>query len=168
MSVLETIRARRSVREFNDQNVSDEQIEQILETGRWAPSGLNNQPWRFVVIRNLHLKEQVAECTSYKRTIREANVLIAVFLDTNVMYDRTKDVQAIGACIQNMLLAIHDLGLGACWMGEILNRREEVEKLLKVPESFELMVILAIGYPRPRARSSSRRSLTELIQARFD
>ena len=168
MSVLEAIRTRRSVREFTGQEVSGEQIEQILEAGRWAPSGLNNQPWRFVVIRNASLKEQVADCTSYRRTIKEANVLIGVFLDADTMYDRTKDVQAIGACIQNMLLAIHDLGLGACWMGEILNRRTEVEKLLAVPETYELMVVLAIGHPKPRERSSSRKSLDELIRAGFD
>ncbi len=66
-----------------------------------------------------------------------------------------------------MLLAIHELELGACWMGEILNRRDEVEKLLKVPKSFELMVVLAIGYPQPRDQSSCRKSLEELIQAEF-
>lgn len=168
MSILETIRSRRSVREFTDESVSGEQIEQILEAGRWAPSGLNNQPWRFVVVKNQGIKEQMAAFTSYSRTIREANLLISVFLDTNVMYDRTKDVQAIGACIQNMLLAIHDLGLGACWMGEILNRRAEVERFLGVPESFELMVVLAVGYPELRDRPSSRKSIEELVQERFE
>ncbi len=168
MSVLDVIRTRRSVREFTDQQVSDGQIEQILEAGRWAPSGLNNQPWRFAVIRNASLKEQVADCTSYRKTMNEANVLIGVFLDTNTVYDRTKDVQAIGACIQNMLLAIHDLGLGACWMGEILNRCSEVERLLGVPETHELMVVLAVGHPKARERSSSRKSLDELITAIFD
>ena len=168
MSILETIRSRRSVREFTGQKVSDNQIEEILEAGRWAPSGLNNQPWRFVVVRDQDLKEGVAACTTYTRTIKAANVLITVFLDSDVMYDRTKDIQAIGACVQNMLLTIHDLELGACWMGEILNRRNEVEKLLEVPENFELMVVLAIGHPQPGNRSSSRKTLDELIQAGFD
>lgn len=168
MSILEAIRARRSVRDFTDQELMEEQIEQILEAGRWAPSGLNNQPWRFAIVKNREVKEQIAACTSYARTIKGANLLIAVFLDTDVMYDRTKDVQAIGACIQNMLLAVHDLGLGACWMGEILNRRDQVERILQVPKSFELMTVLAIGYPEPGEHSSSRKILTELVKARFE
>ncbi len=168
MSILETIRSRRSVREFTDQTVSDQQIEQILEAGRWAPSGLNNQPWRFVVVRNSDLKERLAACTTYARVMRAANVLIAVLLDKKVMYDRTKDVQATGACIQNMLLAIHDMGLGACWMGEILNRHEEAEEVLGVSNSLELMVVLAVGYPKSGIRSSSRKSLDELIISRFE
>jgi len=167
MSVLDTIRDRRSIRDFLDEEVTDEQIEQILEAGRWAPSGLNNQPWRFAVIKNEEVKEQVAECTRYSSTIKAANVLIAVFLDSDVMYDRTKDVQSIGACIQNMLLAIHELGLGACWMGEILNQRQDVEKLLEIPDNLELMVVLAIGYPVPEARTSSRKDLNDLIQTEF-
>jgi len=168
MSIFDAIRDRRSIRDFLDKEVTDEQIEQILEAGRWAPSGLNNQPWRFVVIKNEEIKRCVADCTRYSSTIKAANMLIAVFLDSNVMYDRTKDVQSIGACIQNMLLVIHELGLGACWMGEILNQRQDVEKLLEVPDNLELMVVLAIGYPTPGNRTSSRKYLDELIQAKFE
>jgi nitroreductase len=84
------------------------------------------------------------------------------------MYDRTKDVQAIGACVQNMLLAVQALGLGACWMGEILNHHQDVEDILGIPENLELMVVLAIGHPKSGERAGSRKNLDELIIGRFD
>ena len=81
-----------------------------------------NQPWKFAVIRNAELKGALATMTHYHATVRQASVCIAVFLDTSRSYDRTKDVQAVGACLQNMLLTIHSMGLGGVWLGEILQR----------------------------------------------
>jgi len=89
--------------------------------------------------------------------------LIAVFVDNDATYDRTKDIQAIGACIENILLTAHFLGLGACWLGEILKQKEKIARILDVPLSFELMAVLAIGYPLIRERTGSRRPLRELI-----
>ena len=68
----------------------------------------------------------------------------------------------MGACMQNMLLAAHSLGLGASWQGEILNQAEEVEKLLGVPAAFELMAVLTLGYPARTDQTSSRREIREL------
>ncbi|HEX9920899.1 MAG TPA: nitroreductase family protein, partial [Candidatus Methylomirabilis sp.] len=95
--------------------------------------------------------------------IAQASVVIAVFLDAGAGYDRVKDLQAIGACMENMLLAAHSLVLGASWQGEILNQAGEVEKLLGVPAAFELMAILTLGYPARTDQTSSRRELQELV-----
>lgn len=145
--ILEVIKSRRSIRDFLDQPVDDNMVEEILEAGRWAPSGLNNQPWRFVVIKDKGRAQSLAQCTKYGHIIQKAPLLIAVFLDTDVMYDYTKDTQACGAAIQNMLLATHGLGLGAVWLGEILKRKADVGSILGAPESMELMALIAIGYP---------------------
>ncbi len=82
------------------------------------------------VIKDKGLKDEVAALTKYSKIVRSANTLIAVFLDHSSSYDRTKDAMAIGACIQNMLLTIHSLGLGAVWLGEILEKKEEVLELV--------------------------------------
>jgi nitroreductase len=162
-NILDTIKSRRSVRKFLPLPVEDSIIRDILEAGRWAPSGLNNQPWRFVVIRDESTANSLAECTKYGHIIRNAQLLIAVFLDRNAMYDYIKDSQACGAAIQNMLLAAHDSGLGAVWLGEILNKKEEVGHILKAPESLELMAVIAIGYPDGDTdASSNRRELSEI------
>ncbi|MDL1956981.1 MAG: nitroreductase family protein, partial [Candidatus Desulfofervidus auxilii] len=107
--VLKAIYSRRSVREYTDQSVSREIILEIIKAGTWAPSGLNNQPWRFAIVWDKEVKEQIAVQTKYGGIVKQAPVIIAVFVDKNAMYHEVKDHQAMGACIQNMLLAIHAL-----------------------------------------------------------
>ncbi|MBC2699305.1 MAG: nitroreductase family protein [ANME-2 cluster archaeon] len=161
--ILELIRSRRSIREFLVDHVEDSMVEDILEAGRWAPSGLNNQPWRFVVVKDREIAGSLAGCTRYSTIVHSAHLLIAVFLDRDVMYDHTKDIQACGAAIQNMLLVAHGMGLGAVWLGEILNQKNEVGDILNAPESLELMAVIAIGYPAAdSSRSSGRWEISEI------
>jgi nitroreductase len=161
--MLKGIRSRRSTRRFKREDVADEKINQIIEMGTWAPSGLNNQPWRFVVVRDEDLRKEVSQQTRYGHIIENAPVCIAVFLDDTASYDRVKDIQAVGACIQNMLLAIHHLGLGGVWLGEILKNREKVEKILDVPDYCELMAVVALGHPVEAEREATRRPIDEVI-----
>ncbi len=163
MEILELIRSRRSVRSYLPKKITQKQIKKILEAARWAPSGLNNQPWRFIVITSEEQKKEIKNFTSDSHIIEEAPCLIVVFLDKKSSYNRTKDLMAIGACIQNMLLEAHSLSLGTCWLGEILNRREEVEKKLGVTEQYEMVAAVALGYPTDEVRESSRLNLEELI-----
>ncbi|AAM07140.1 TPA: nitroreductase family protein [Methanosarcina acetivorans] len=161
--VIDTILNRRSVREFTDRPISKEEINTILNAGRWAPSGLNNQPWRFAVVRNPETIQKLSECTHYSGIVAGAALLIAAFLDTEHSYNRTKDIQAIGASIQNMLLACCGLSLGAVWLGEILNQHEKVNSILGCSSKLELMAVLAIGEPAPGKRTSTRKALPELV-----
>jgi len=161
--VVDVIKNRRSIRKFKDKPIDDDTIRKIIEMGTWAPSGLNNQPWKFVIIKDKELKAKIAECTKYSGIIRDAPVCIAVFLDNSQSYNRVKDIQAIGACIQNMLLTIHAMGLGGVWLGEILNKREEVEQILNIPSELELMAVVAIGYPAESGGKGVRKPLSEVI-----
>jgi nitroreductase len=163
METLEAIKTRRSVRGFTEMNIDNSTIEEILEAGRWAPSGLNNQPWQFIIVRNPETKGALSELTEYGPTIKNAPVLIVVFLDKDHMYNYTKDVQSIGACIQNMLLAIHSMGFGGVWLGEILKNKERVNEVLGAPESHELMAVVALGHPVNKTRVSERKNLDELV-----
>lgn len=160
--VLDAIHARRSVREFEERGVPDALIEKLLDAGTWAPSGLNNQPWRFKVVKDAGEKEELSKLTHYGHIIKNAPACIAVFLSTEASYDHTKDVMAIGACNQNILLAAHSLGLGAVWLGEILKRKDEARELLRVTESCELMAVIALGYPTPKKRKSERLEVNEV------
>jgi nitroreductase len=161
--VIEAIRTRRSVRQFTKEPVSDEVLNQILESGLWAPSGKNNQPWKFSVIREPVLKEPLATLTHSRSIIQGAPVCVAVFLDHSRVYDRTKDVQAIGACIQNMLLTIHSLELGGVWLGEILKNKEKVGELLGIGKDLELMAVVAFGHPAKRPGEGERNPLEKTV-----
>ncbi len=161
--VLQAIRERRSIRQFTDAPVSRDLIMTALEAASWAPSGLNNQPWRFAIIWDKSLQGALAAHTRYANILTSAAVLIAVFLDKEASYDYTKDCQAVGACLQNLLLSLHSLDLGAVWIGEILKNKERVLETLQLPPRLELMAMVAVGHPASRSQQSHRRSLAELI-----
>ncbi len=162
--VLHAIASRRSIRKFTGEDINAESISLILEAGRWAPSGLNNQPWRFMVVDALGTRERLAALTKYARIVRECAACIAVFYHHPEGYDRDKDAMAIGASIQNMLLAAHALGLGAVWLGEILNRKEEAAGVLGAGNDLELMALIALGFPAETPRGS-RKDLQTLVVA---
>ena len=162
-AVLSAIYGRRSVREFSPEPVAEDAVREVLRAASWAPSGLNNQPWRFAVVRDAGLRGKLATQTRYGRIIEAAPVVVAVFLDSEATYHATKDHQAMGACLQNLLLAAHALGLGAVWLGEILKNAAAVRDVLELPERYELMAVVALGHPARGGQTSQRRPLDELI-----
>jgi nitroreductase len=164
--MLEEIKTRRSIRKFTSEVIDDRTINKIIEMGTWAPSGLNNQPWKFLVIKDRKMRDKLSQQTIYSHIVKNAPVCIAVFLDNKTSYHREKDIQAIGACLQNMLLAIHHLGLGGVWLGEILKNREQVEKILEVPDGVELMAVVALGHPVEKPGRGTRKPLDQVIIGR--
>ncbi len=165
-AVLKLIKSRRSVRRFTGEALSPEMIDMVLEAGRWAPSGLNNQPWRFVVLSDPALKEAIAPLTKYAAVIKGAAVLICTFIHRPSMYNETKDHQSVGACLQNMLLMAHGLGLGAVWLGEILKSADQVREALELGPEHELMAVVALGRPAGGEGKPQRKPLEELVLAR--
>lgn len=162
-TVLDAIYQRRSIRDYTGTPVEPEKLREIVRAGSWAPSGLNNQPWRFVIISNRQVIGQLAALTRYSHIVKGAPALIAVYLDSREMYNEIKDHQAAGACLQNMLMAAEAQDLGAVWLGEILNRQDEVNRLLELADHYRLMAIVALGYPAHRRQKSQRKPLAELL-----
>lgn len=160
-TVISAIMSRRSIRKYLDKDIPMDTLEKILDAGRWAPSGLNNQPWRFSIIKSRPVKEKLSELTKYSRIIRECNACVAVFYSLETGYQRDKDMMGIGACIQNMLLFAHEMGIGCVWLGEILANKDEARKILGVDDGNELVAVIAMGYPDESPRSS-RESMDKL------
>jgi nitroreductase len=161
--VLAAIYRRRSIREYSEEAVSQKELREIVRAGIQAPSGLNNQPWRFVTVVDAAVCEQIAAQTRYGHIVRRAKALIAVFVDRQAMYNEVKDHQSAGACIQNMLLAAEAMGLGAVWLGEILRNKDEVNRILQLEEHLDLMAVLAIGRPLHHNQQSSRHDLDTFL-----
>lgn len=166
--VLAAMAQRRSVRKYTGEPVTREECQAILEAGRWAPTGLNNQPQRFLAIRPGDPRvEALAGCTKYAAIVRNAGLLIAVFLDRAATYNELKDHQAAGAAIQNMLLAAHSQGLGAVWLGEIVNQAGQVlDELGMDPVAHEFMALVAVGRPA-HPGASSRHPLSHFMLEEF-
>lgn len=157
MNTIECMKKRKSVRSYSGKKVGRDLLDLIMKAGLQAPSGKNGQPWRFYLIHeDKNLFRRIAEQTVYFPSVYYADCLLLVFLDKEESYHYIKDVQAIGACIENMLLAAEELGLGVCWNGEILRNEEKVKEILSIGNRYDLMAMLAIGY------SSEEQSLKPL------
>ncbi len=162
MELEKAINNRQSVRKYLKNDVAVNDIEEILQAGIRAPSGLNNQPWKFLVLKESR-KDGLARFTRYGEIIRQAPRVICVFLDASVSYDREKDIMAIGACIQNMLLKAFSLNYGTCWLGEILNQRKQAHAYLKLSRELELLAVIALGRSADAGPLTFRKQLNDFL-----
>ncbi len=164
-AIFKALLGRRSIRKYLKNIPEREKIIKILEAGIWAPSGHNNQPWRFVIIWSEEIKKRLSELVKYsKELIKSAPVLIGVFLSKNAMYDQIKDHQSAGACIQNILLSAYAFGLGTCWIGEILKNEDKVKEVLGLPkEEYEMCALISVGYPDDKSKRAGRYPLEHFI-----
>lgn len=169
MNTIETIYERKSCRMFcKDQVIQKEIVTKVLEAGTRAPSGKNLQPWRFVIVEDKKLISEMSSLCTFSRFISNASCLVLVYLDTRVSYDYKKDSMAIGACIQNMLLAACEYHIGSCWIGDILEKENEVRELIKGALNSELMAVLALGIENTRMSSRMKKTERENIMQKID
>jgi nitroreductase len=159
MDVLEAIKGRRSIRKYTQEPVSGEQVAQILEAGRWAPSRGNSQAWKFIVLQNVQGLKDLAEAIPTGKFLAQAPLGIAVAIDPK---GSKHPEQEGAAAVQNMLLAAHALGLGACWISVHGTECEErVRQLLQVPDEELLLSVVSIGHPA-ETPEKGRKGLDEL------
>jgi len=173
MDLMQAIKERRSVRKFKMDPVSDEQINIILEAGRWAPSWANTQCWRFIVIRDPDIKGNLAETKGKGNpagdAIKNSPVTIAICaeLKQSGYYKGEAPTEKgdwymfdTALAAQNMMLAAHSLGLGTVPVG--LFDAQEVNRILGLPENMTIVILLPIGYPDETAKSPGRKELGEI------
>ncbi|HPE57323.1 MAG TPA: nitroreductase family protein [Bacteroidales bacterium] len=148
MSFLNLAKSRFSLRKYTTQPVSDDDLKNILEAGRVAPSAVNYQPWKFLVIREKETLEMVH--TLYHREwFKQAPVVIIILADHEQSWIRSdgKDHADIDIAIaaDHMTLAATDLGLGTCWVCNF-DKQKTIEAF-KLPENLEPLVFLPLGHP---------------------
>ncbi|MBL8133888.1 MAG: nitroreductase family protein [Anaerolineae bacterium] len=192
---LQTIFARRSIRQYTDQPVPRPLIEQVLTAAVWAASSHNRQPWRFAVVTDAAIKQRLAEAMgaqlrrdlaadgvdeaviardaerSYAR-ITGAPAVIMVCLtmrDMDTYADQRRSlleqhmaVQSTAMAGMNLLLAAHDVGLGACWMCAPLFCSDVARAVLELPEDWQPQGLVTLGYPA-EIREKTRRPLEESV-----
>lgn len=163
MKIFEAIICRRSIRLYSPKPIEEETISRILQSAIWAPSGKNGQPWRFKIITEKQIIEEISKLSENSKWLKTAPCLIAVYLDKVHSYDWIKDIQSCGAAIQNMLLTAYEIGIGSCWVGELLEKSGEINRLLEVDDSFELMAVVSFGYGRGIPVNSKRKSIAEFL-----
>lgn len=178
-AVLRAIKERRSIIRFDPKPVTKEQLQAILEAGRWAPSFANSQPWEFIVVRDKGLLAELnglvrriaiarrGKVVVSKEGLGEAPVVIVVAVDP--WKDPQHYVEAGTAAAQNMALVAHSLGLASYWAG-VYNPRGgaatpevKIKRLLGIPKEHRVLALLPIGVPAYKDQSE-RKELAELVR----
>ncbi len=169
MEFKELVKARRSCRSFEDSEIAEDQIAAILEAGQWAPSPLNMLPWEYIVVADREVQAHIIEAAdAAKQTVidsdgpgwvhkysmdylKGAPVFIVVVFDPSksglgVFFNQPHGaLQAVSACVQNMMLAAADQGLGSLWF--TFFDPGKLQSVLSIPENLEIAGVIPIGKP---------------------
>lgn len=158
--LLRGLFARRSVRKFTDQPVTDEQVRDLLEAAMAAPSAVARDPWQFVVIRHPDTLRRIANGLTNGRHLAHAAVGIAVCGDLKRAHDGQLSylLQDCAAAMENLLVAAGLLGIGASWCGvhPVRERITRVRNTLGLPASVIPVAIAAVGWPAQRMEPRTR------------
>ncbi len=169
MEFIELAKSRYSSRKYQDKEIEEEKLLQVLEAGRIAPSAANKQPWEFIVIREKENLEKI--CGTYQRDwIRAAPAVIAICGDHKQAWHGSDEKDHtdidIAIAVDHMTLAASDLGLGTCWVCAF--DKELCAEILGLPEHIEPIVLLPLGYPAdqgdPNRHNSQRKPLEEIVK----
>jgi len=164
VDVFDCIKSRHSIRNYSEQTVEESIVEKLIRVAIYAPSGKNGQPWRFKIITDKTLINTISDLSAYGKWMRTTPCFIMVYLDKESSYDYIKDMQSCGAAIQNILLYANSLGLGSCWVGEILSKSNEVNSILGVDDKkHELAALLTLGYKVGRSLNANRNSIEKFM-----
>ncbi|MFO8019206.1 MAG: nitroreductase family protein [Promethearchaeia archaeon] len=159
--LLNLLKERRSIRKFSNKMIPDDEIEMILEAGRWAPSASNRQAWKFIVIKKKDLINKLAKTAIYGKFVKEAPILVAIV--ALVHENPNWYIQDTSLASMNMMLMAWTLNIGTCWLGSM--DREKAKELLEInPENF-LLTILPFGYiSKPVPEPTYRKDLNEITE----
>ena len=160
---LEFIKNRRSIRSFQDKQIPDNEIQMILEAGRWTPSASNKQPWVFYIIRDKEILKEISKNAFYGKHIKRAPLAIAIVGKKTISPNYY--IQDTSLVSMTMMLMAWSLGIGTCWTGAL--NRKKVKELLNLAENDFLLTILPLGYvkgdiPRPTLRAALDQIIKEI------
>jgi nitroreductase len=176
MDVLETIKKRRSIRAFKSTPLDRKTLDTILEAGRLAPSWGNTQTWRFVVIQDDSVKNQLADSATplgsrNNNVLKQAPVVIAGCAELNKAGYKegkaTTDKEGYwfmfdaGIAFENIVLEAQELGVGTLYIGAF--DAKKAARVLGVPEGYSCVILLPLGYPDEQPDARQRKEISEIV-----
>jgi nitroreductase len=162
VDILNLLKSRRSIRVYQDRPIPNDLLLQILEAGRWAPTGANLQPWRFIVVTDPETRRRIGEVTRFlfikSSHVEKAPVVIILGFNTQKGKYGRYDVTLAGG---NMMTMATNLGLGTCWIGAF--DESKVKEILEIPENIEVIGLITLGYPGENAEVPPRVELEKIV-----
>lgn len=167
MDFFEVLKNRHSVREFQEREIEEEKLRQILEAANSAPSAGNLQAYKIFVVKDLAIKEQLVEAALNQDFITQAPVVLVFVANPERSARKYGQRGSHLYCLQDATIAASfawlaavDLGLTSVWVGAFDG--EEVQKILNLPVSWYPVAILPIGYPAEELEKTLRRPLDDI------
>ncbi|MEA1940573.1 MAG: nitroreductase family protein [Candidatus Caldatribacteriota bacterium] len=162
--VLEAIKKRQSVRSYQDKEIPEDVLQQILEAGRLAPSAKNGQPWKFIVVKDKKLREKLVPACKNQNFVGEASVVI-VGCATNPNYKMGNGEYSytidLAIALDHMSLEAASSGLGTCWIGAFY--QDKVKEVLEIPEDISVVTLMTLGFPQALDTKKGRKDLSEIV-----
>lgn len=167
MEFKKVVEKRRSVRSYTDEDIPQKDIEEIIRIGHTAPSAGNRQARDFIVVKDEEEKERLVENAYGQSFIAEAPWVIVVCANKERSAERYDErgkelysIQDATAAIENMLLAVVDMGYSSCWIGAF--EEDKVKKQLNIPKGVRPVALLPIGNPAQEPRKLEKMDSKEL------
>jgi len=149
MNFLDVLNNRRSIRKYKDKKISELKIKKILKSGMMAPSAHNQQLWQFIVIDDRNIINKIADLHPYAKMLYQAPLVILICADLSKEKSKGFYSQDCSASMQNILLTIHDLGLGGVWISAYpkKDRINKIRKIINAPKNIIPFSLTPVGYP---------------------
>lgn len=168
MDALKCINTRRSIRKYKDKKVPESVVKKLIVAGMNAPSSYNSQPWIFILIKEKKTKSLIVEAKGGSQFIITAPLVIACCYDESKTKDKYHNIENVSLAAENILLAAHSIGLGACYLGAFDPKNPKVEKsiskALKLPKKVKIVCLISIGYPDESPKKKTMRKLSEVVK----
>ncbi len=171
---LDLITSRQSVRKYSDRLLEKEKLDRIIEAGRMAPSACNAQPWKFIVVTDPELVLKIAEAASAKLIgmnsfVAEAPVILVIVREKpnfsskvgSTIKNKDYSLIDIGIATENICLQAKAEGIGSCIIGWFDERM--LKKLLDIPKSKRVELIITLGYSLSEQREKRRKPAAETV-----
>ncbi len=164
MELSQAINIRRSVRKYKNQPVETEKIQEILETGRRAPSSRNSQNWYCIILRNPQLISRMSEAFAKQQWITQAPAILVVCGTNNrtMMCGQANNPIDCSIALTIMMLKATELGLGTCWLG--MFDAGKIRELLDIPAADMIVAVTPLGYADEEPQERPRKELAEFAR----
>ena len=165
MKVKEAIERRRSVRSFQEKEVPRRLLEEVMDSVRMAPSASNRQDWKFVIVEDDSVKNQLYKAANEQTFVREAPFVIAGVAtepEDKMSCGVKAGIVDMSIALDHLTLRATEKGLGTCWIGAF--DQEKTKKVLEIPPEYEVIALMPLGYPTyDLTRENKRRKKLEEI-----
>lgn len=156
---LEMIKSRRSIRKYLDRPIDKEILKKIVDTGRLAPSAKNIQPWEFILVVEKKTLKKISDFVTWGPFIKDSAACVIICGNKNAK----RFVEDCCLAAENIMLSAKSFGIGSCYVAALGKNLDGVRELLNIPENYEIVCFIPLGYFEKNPEPYGKRDLKSII-----